>query len=97
MKGFGLWNSYSSLHPNVRAAKPDSSMSAIPYEKGFQFLWFLHSLIDERFMWILIDEYVNENAHTSVKWEVFQAKFESFVDKHFSADEGRTIKLSVDW
>jgi len=35
MVGYGLWNSYSSLHPNVRDDLPDNSFSTIPYEKGF--------------------------------------------------------------
>tara|TARA_B110000285_G_scaffold230886_1_gene298325 strand:+ start:870 stop:1364 length:495 start_codon:yes stop_codon:yes gene_type:complete len=35
MEGYGLWNSYSSLHPNVRDDLPDNSFSEIPYEKGF--------------------------------------------------------------
>ena len=35
MVQYGLWNSYSSLHPNVRDDLPDNSFSTIPYEKGF--------------------------------------------------------------
>jgi len=41
MEGYGLWNSYSSLHPNVRDDLPDNSFSVIPYEKGYQFLYFI--------------------------------------------------------
>jgi len=35
MVGYGMWSSYSSLHPNVRDDLPDNSFSTIPYEKGF--------------------------------------------------------------
>lgn len=35
MMGYGYWNSYSSLHPNIREDSPDNSFSEIPYEKGF--------------------------------------------------------------
>lgn len=35
MEGYGYWNSYSSLHPNIRKDSPDNSFSDIPYEKGF--------------------------------------------------------------
>ena len=41
MEQMGLWNSYSSLHPNVRDDLPDNSFTTIPYEKGYQFLYFI--------------------------------------------------------
>lgn len=68
MEDYGYWNSYSSLHPNIGSDQPDKSSSIIPYEKGFQFMSFLESLIDERLLTMLIDEYVHENAYTSIKW-----------------------------
>jgi len=46
----------------------------------------------------LLDEYVYENKFTSIKWQVFQHKFESFVDAHFSdEDEARWIKSMINW
>ena len=47
MKGFGLDSTYASLHPVLRGDNPDSSFSEVPYEKGFQFLTYLESLIGE--------------------------------------------------
>ena len=35
MVGFGLDNSFSSLHPDTTGVNPDESMSEVPYEKGF--------------------------------------------------------------
>lgn len=68
MEGYGLWNSYSSLHPNVRDDLPDNSFSEIPYEKGFQFLWFIESIVSRAHMTVLIDSYIAANKFTSVKW-----------------------------
>ena len=41
MLGFGLDSTYSSLHPVLRGDNPDNSFSEVPYEKGFQFLYYL--------------------------------------------------------
>ena len=45
MESFGLDNTYSSLHPVLRGDNPDSSFSEVCYEKGFQLLYYLESLI----------------------------------------------------
>jgi len=71
MEVFGYWNSYSSLNPNVRNANPDDSFSTIPYEKGYQFIYYIQSLIGEYHTKELIDEFVMENRFTSVQWPVF--------------------------
>ena len=44
MKSYGFDNSYSSLLPNHNdGTDPDDSFSEIPYEKGFQFLYYLEN------------------------------------------------------
>jgi len=55
MEAEGYWNSYSSLHPNIGTDLPDNSFTVIPYEKGFQFLWYIQSLIGDKLMGDLID------------------------------------------
>jgi len=50
MVGYGMNNSYSSLFPNVKNALPDDSFSTIPYEKGFQLLYYIESLLGEQKM-----------------------------------------------
>lgn len=44
---YGIDNSYSSLYPVLDGNTPDDSFSQLPYEKGFQFLTYLESLIGE--------------------------------------------------
>jgi len=97
MQGYGYWNSYSSLHPNVRQDLPDNSFSEIPYEKGYQFLHYIESLVGVRYMNQIIDEYVLENKYKSVKWQVFQAKVETFIDANHPKAEARQIKQKIDW
>ena len=45
MEGYGLDDSYSSLYPVINGGAPDEAFSTIPYEKGFQLLHYLESLI----------------------------------------------------
>ena len=45
MNDYGLDNAFSSIHPVLKGRNPDSSFSTIPYEKGFQFLNYLETLI----------------------------------------------------
>ena len=42
---YGLNNTYSSLYPVLNGNSPDDSYSEVSYEKGFQFLTYLESLI----------------------------------------------------
>jgi len=50
MLSYGLKSNYSSLYPLISDGLPDDSFSTIPYEKGFQLLWYLESLIGETIM-----------------------------------------------
>lgn len=45
MVAFGLDTTYSSLHPVLKGDNPDNSFSEVPYEKGFQTLTYLESLV----------------------------------------------------
>lgn len=45
MKNFELNSSYSSLYPIFNGKDPIDSFSKVPFEKGYQFLVFLESLM----------------------------------------------------
>ena len=45
MENYGLDNTYASLHPVLNGDNPDNSFSEVPYEKGFQLLYFMESII----------------------------------------------------
>lgn len=52
MMSYGLDSNYSSLHPELgndvlTSNFPDDSFSTVPYEKGFQFLYYLETLLGE--------------------------------------------------
>jgi len=54
-QAYGLWNSYSALHPNIGKDTPDNSFSLVPYEKGFQFLHYIESVVGDHYMNAIID------------------------------------------
>ncbi len=45
MSDYGFDHPYSSLTPHCNGSNPDDAFSTVPYEKGFQFLTFLESLV----------------------------------------------------
>ena len=45
MSDYGLNHSYSSLYPEHHGHSPDDSSSQVTYEKGFQFLLYLQSIL----------------------------------------------------
>lgn len=46
----------------MNGLSPEDSFSLLPYEKGFQFLYHIESMIGEKEMQQILREYVNENA-----------------------------------
>ena len=96
MKGFGLDNSYSSLYPNVTDDFPDNSFSTVPYEKGFQFLYYLETLLGESGMQSLLRTHIDQHAQSSVNYTQFKSVFETFVDANYP-DNSTDIKSAVDW
>jgi len=95
MKSFGLNNNYSSLYPQPERGPPDESFSTIPYEKGFQLLWFIQSLIGEDYMQELLRNHINNNHLKSINYTVFIGEFEAIVEKYFPVPI--TIKSQMNW
>lgn len=44
---YGNNSTFTSLNPDIRGRNPDDAFSAVPYEKGFQFLVYLESKVGE--------------------------------------------------
>lgn len=78
MVNFGLDSNYTSLHPMLNGNHPDSSISGIPYEKGYQFLFYLESLVGEKNFQTFIQSYVNTFIMKSIDVDDFKGKPISF-------------------
>ena len=89
---FGYFTSYSSLHPKLAGDNPDDSFSTVPYEKGYQFLVSIESLIGEFKMKELLNNWISQNAYKSVKWDDFRNHVEYFIDVNFGRSEAAKLK-----
>jgi len=98
MLGYGIGNNYSSLYPLVENNFPDDSFSTVPYEKGFQLLYYMETeLLGADNMQKLLRQYITKFSLTSVNYMDFKGEFEAFVDATYEAAEATTIKGKMDW
>jgi len=59
---FGLQSNYSSLFPLTAHTNPDDSFSEVPYEKGYQFLTYIQSVIGESKMEQFLSKWIADNT-----------------------------------
>lgn len=92
MQRYGLDNVFSSLHPTLKGASPDDAFSTIPYEKGFQLLYYLETLIGPDNFQEMLRQYILDNAQTSLRTDDFRFAFEEYVeDKYDDASQVNQI------
>lgn len=97
MVEYGLDNSYASLHPEIGTDKPDNSFSEIPYEKGFQILFYLETLMGADHVQALIQKHIQTHSQQSVIYEDFIMVFDDYLEENFSVDDAEKIKNAMDW
>ena len=92
MENYGLNNSYSALYPVMNGANPDDSFSNVPYEKGFQFLTYLESLMGKPLDFQnFIRSYILEHSLTSITYIELRESFEAYVTKIYPAPQAHQI------
>lgn len=97
MLSYGLDHPYSSLHPTLKGDNPDNSFSTVPYEKGFQFLTYLESLIGEDLFQEFLRTYILKYSLQSIIVGNLRGTWETFIEDHFNATETNRILGTVDW
>ena len=93
---YGINNSYSSLYPVLNGDTPDDSFSQLPYEKGFQFLTYLETLVGENNFQTFIRYYIKKFTQKSVTYQDLKSTWEDWVNANM-ADQAKTILAAVDW
>jgi leukotriene-A4 hydrolase len=66
MTEFGFASTFTTLHPVFEGKNPEFSRSSVPFEKGFQLLAYIQSLIGYGPMQKFIKYYVENNADKSI-------------------------------
>ena len=90
-------DSFSSLTPKLNGRHPDDAFSTIPYEKGFQFLTFIESLVGNETWQLFEQHYIKTFEKKSITVKMMRDLFEKFVDEHFSHKDARDINSKIDW
>lgn len=97
MEGYGWNHSYSSLTPIMNGANPDDSYSEIPYEKGFQFITYLESLVGEDLFQKFYQGYVTEFKYKSLTVDDMKNSYIKFVQGNFSSSKATELLAQIEW
>jgi leukotriene-A4 hydrolase len=87
IQGYGINNTYSTLHPVFFGDDPDNSISSVPYDKGAQLLAYIQSVIGNAMMQKFITYYINNNALKSISSFDMQRTFSNFIQTQYQDPE----------
>lgn len=97
MQAFGLDNTYSSIHPVLAGDNPDNSFTELPYEKGFQTLTYLESLVGDSQFRLFLRYWVQQRFLTSVDYTDFIFTWGQWVEENYSPEETNQILAMSDF
>ena len=97
MQTFGLDSTYSSIHPILEGDSPDNMFSTIPYEKGFQLLVYMESLVGEEIFQKFLQTYILKFSQMSITTIELRQTWEDFVHANFEGAKINEILSAVDW
>jgi leukotriene-A4 hydrolase len=86
---YGIANqTYSSLHPVLRGANPDESFNIVAFEKGFQLLYYLESVVtSQAAVQDFFNFYINYNNLMSICAFRYRQTYSAFVDQYYTNDD----------
>lgn len=93
-------NSYSSLYPQLNdGANPDDSSSEVPYEKGYQFLYFLENQVMKTpaDFQTMLGFYLNKYRGMSITYLEFRLTFNEWIRTNYPAADADAAISKVDW
>ena len=93
----GLNSTYSSIHPVLQGDNPDNSFSERPYEKGFQTLTYLESLVGDEQFRLFLRFWVQERFLTSVTYVDLIETWGKWVGLNYSPSEVNSILAMSNW
>ena len=98
---FGESKSFTSLRPYLVGRHPDDSFSEVPYEKGFNFLYYLEGLVNSHstidLFRKILREYFTKYKYQSIKYEDFKSFFIETLTREVGEDTAKEILDKVDW
>ncbi|KAL7749856.1 Leucyl aminopeptidase yscIV [Sorochytrium milnesiophthora] len=94
----GATNRLTALKPDLKETDPDDAFSSVPYEKGFNFLYYLEQLLGgpevfEPYM----QAYFKRFAHQSIDTKDWKEFLYWFMDHYFGEEKVKLLDTQVDW
>jgi len=90
---FGADHEFTKLVPSLGGSDPDDAFSSVPYEKGFEFLFFLESLVGIKSFEEFLCSWIARNRGSTITTDEFRAYFESY----FATTEKASELSKIDW
>jgi leukotriene-A4 hydrolase len=90
-------STYTSLFPRVGKNNPDDAFSTVPYEKGYNFLYYIETILGETAFRDLFITYIRKYARNSVETSDFKKTFEEFVNERYTKEDASSIFKKIDW
>ena len=98
---FGESKSFSSLRPYLVGRHADDAFSEIPYEKGFNFLYYLESLVNPQsdidLFRKILRKYFTKFKYKSIKYEEFKEFFIEKVNEELTSEKAKEVLDKIDW
>ena len=97
---FGESRSFTRLRPELLGKNPDDAFNKVPYEKGFNLLYYLENLINPKsdidMFRKFMRKYILNFKYGVVKYETLRSFFEEFIKKEMPT-EAVNISGQIDW
>jgi leukotriene-A4 hydrolase len=98
---FGYSHDYTTLQPYLVGVNPDDAFSEVPYEKGYNFLYFLEQLINgeakEDLFKIILRRYFEFFRYKTVSTKEFREFLEQQLEAEFGKDKAVQIAFKINW
>ena len=98
---FGESKSFTSLRPYLVGRHADDAFNQIPYEKGYNFLYYLETLVNPKsdidLFRKILRQYFTKYKYRSIKYEEFREFFIGKINEEFDPDTAKEILDKIDW
>ena len=98
---FGASHDFTSLHPYLVGVNPDDAFSTIPYEKGYNFLYFLEQIINkqagEDLFKLILRRYFTKFKYQSIAYMDFKTFLEEQLYNEFGFEGALNITQQINW
>ncbi|MCQ2820062.1 MAG: M1 family aminopeptidase/hydrolase [archaeon] len=102
LEDYGEDSNYTSLHPDLSNISPDDIYSDIPYEKGYNFMYYVESVVNnntlgEDLMQAFFKQYFVDFKYKSLDVDEFKNYFIQYITFRLGEEEATEVLSKIDW